>query len=518
MIIRKPYAFLIKNFKKIHICLFILCSYIFIKMSQVRSFVSEFISFGTYDSYNEPISRYVSGLSIFALLIIIVSTIALIVLFKYKDKPWKIYLIPLITYASILFVFIWTQNYFNSYNGEIESTNIRLISDLLFIFYLGQFPMFAILFIRIFGLDLKKFEFHKDAEFIELSEEDQEELEIKFDIDKDGIKRVTKRTLRHMNYVYQEHKKTFNIIIIILTIILLKNTYEYIFVINKSYKQGQSFDANGYTITINNSYYTDKNYNGTIISKSNKFVILDLSIKNNIESRELDLTGFHILNGVENYATTSTIYETDFQDLGKTYDSVEKLQKNETLNLIIIYKVDKELSKDKFVLYYQELDKETPHLRKIKLNIEDLSEIKQHKTLNIPDEMKFTILKEKETISIDEYEFVDEISYTSGFCRTENCNTLKSDYKTKTGTKILKISFASDTYEGKDMIDFSTRYGKINYIDNDNKKHTIDIYDPIQSKYYGKYIYVRVPQEVEQAKSIELDYTVRNNRYKYKLK
>ena len=57
MIIRKPYAFLIKNFKKIHIFLLLLCCYIYYKNMQTRSFVSEFVQLGTYDAYNEPITR-----------------------------------------------------------------------------------------------------------------------------------------------------------------------------------------------------------------------------------------------------------------------------------------------------------------------------------------------------------------------------------------------------------------------------------------------------------------------------
>ena len=375
MIIRKPYAFLIKNFKKIHIFLLVLCCYIFTKMSQVRVFVNEFMRLGSYDSYNEPISKYVTGLSLFTIILVIVSTITLIILLKHKEKPWKVYLVPLITYTGILFIFYWTQSFFNSYNGGLGTTNIRMIRDLLLIFYIGQFPALVIWSIRVFGLDLKQFEFNKDIEYLELDQEDQEELEIQFEIDKDGIKRVTKRTLRYMSYVYKEHKKIFNTILIILLVILFKNTYEYFFIINKAYKQGDSFEANGYTITVNNSYYTDKSYNGEVISRTNKFVILDLSIKNNQATRELDLTGFHIMNGVDKYATTSKTYETEFQDLGKTYDSVQKLTKDQTLNLIVIYRVDKKLPKDKFVLYYQELDKETPHLRKIKLKINDLSKI-----------------------------------------------------------------------------------------------------------------------------------------------
>ena len=53
MIIRKPYAFLIKNFKKIHIFLFILCAYIYYQNLRINAFVNEFLEFLTYDEVSE---------------------------------------------------------------------------------------------------------------------------------------------------------------------------------------------------------------------------------------------------------------------------------------------------------------------------------------------------------------------------------------------------------------------------------------------------------------------------------
>ena len=45
----------------------------------------------------------------------------------------------------------------------------------------------------------------------------------------------------------------------------------------------------------------------------------------------------------------------------------------------MVFKVDKELSKRRFVLYYQEFNGDTPHLRKIKLKITDVSEKEKNK-------------------------------------------------------------------------------------------------------------------------------------------
>ena len=65
MIFRKPYAFLIKNFRKIHIFLLFLCGFILYKTMQLSSFVKEFITYVSYDPYLEPITNYTSFLFYF---------------------------------------------------------------------------------------------------------------------------------------------------------------------------------------------------------------------------------------------------------------------------------------------------------------------------------------------------------------------------------------------------------------------------------------------------------------------
>ena len=89
MIIRKPYAFLIKHFKKIHLILLVLSAFVYYKNLQLSSFVTEFMSLGTYDSYNEPITRFVTGFAIISMLLISVGSIMLILLLRHKKKPCR---------------------------------------------------------------------------------------------------------------------------------------------------------------------------------------------------------------------------------------------------------------------------------------------------------------------------------------------------------------------------------------------------------------------------------------------
>ena len=85
--------------------------------------------------------------------------------------------------------------------------------------------------------------------------------------------------------------------------------------------------------------------------------------------------------------------------------------------------------------------------------------------------------------------------------------------------QILKLDFSSNDFAGKDMIDFLSKYGKINYIDNSNARKGYRIDNALNTmKYYGKYVYIKVPENIVNAKEIELVIIARNNKYIYKLK
>ena len=124
MVFRKPYAFLIKNFKKIHIVLLILCGFIYYKTMQLDSFVSEFISYLTYDSYLEPITKYTSPLFYLMAVLVIVITGSLVILLRRKEKPWKLYLIPFLDYLLLIVMFFLIQQFFTAYEGSTSTTTI----------------------------------------------------------------------------------------------------------------------------------------------------------------------------------------------------------------------------------------------------------------------------------------------------------------------------------------------------------------------------------------------------------
>ena len=515
MIIRKPYAFLIKNFRKVHIVLLVLSLFVMYKLLRLSGFVNNFMNLGTYDFYNEPVSKYITVFLYLSIFLLIVGSLALLILLKRKDKPWRIYLVPVIEYIFLLLILGMISSFFNGYTNEVATTDIRLSRDLLVMLLVSNFVSVGIFLMRSIGMDINKFSFSTDQEFLEMSEEDREEVELRFKFDKYIFVRKFNKLVRNSKYFYFEHKLVCNISLGVVGALLLFGMFRFAFITNRSYREGQTYKADGYTIKVNKSYFTDKDGKGEVISKDSNFVIVNLTITNEYKKRLLKLENFHLKSGVSDFVSERKTYEKEFSDLGSTYDSTKELKTGETVNFIIIFKVDKKIKQKAFILCYQE---NNGFLRKIKLNINDISKITKEKELILGEDFEINYRNKKEKVSLDKYEFLKSASYMTRRCTDEDCYNEKEEYTAPEGKIILKIDFASENFEGKEMVDFSRDYGKIIYIDNSKMEQSVEIKYPFPKKALGKYIYALVPEEVAKAEKLGIIYVVRNEKYTYRLK
>ena len=214
--------------------------------------------YGTYDLYADPITNHISSLMMFFIFIMIVGSVSLLFLLLHKKKPWKTYLVPIIVYVVLFFILSMIKSFFHTYTESVDATNLRLSRDLLMIILAGQLPALGIFVMRIFGLDVKKFDFNSDLESLDLSEEDREEIEVSLDFDINTFKRMWRRFVRNAGYFYKEHKFISRAVIAILIILIIYNSYVFIFVTHKTYKQGQYYSSDGYTFKVKNAYFQAK--------------------------------------------------------------------------------------------------------------------------------------------------------------------------------------------------------------------------------------------------------------------
>ncbi len=86
MILRKPYAFLIKHFKMIHIILFLLGCFVLYQTNGLYSMIEEYQQLMIYNETVNSVLSYVSTPTILALVAIIIISGVLIYLLYYKKK------------------------------------------------------------------------------------------------------------------------------------------------------------------------------------------------------------------------------------------------------------------------------------------------------------------------------------------------------------------------------------------------------------------------------------------------
>ncbi len=520
MVFRKPYAFFIKSFKKIHLVLILLCAFIYSRTLQLRSFNNDFLTYQSYDSFFEPISKYLSPLLYLALSAVIVSFLILLIILKRKNKPWKLYLVPIFTYLGLLVTFLYTSGFYNSYNGGFATTTVRAINNFVSIFLFPQYAVFIILIVRVLGLDIKNFNFAADEEVLDLDQDDREEFEVSVNFDKYALKRNIKRFKRNLIYIYEEHKFLCNIIFTVVAVISLYRIYYYFGVTHKTVKENKTVSINGYDLTINKSFYTNRDKAGRVIEKNSAFVILNVTVVNNGASRVFDGNDFHIVNGAKNYTFQGNSYSSMFKDIGEEYP-IGKIKHGGKRNFALIFKVDKDLNYKKFILYYQEYRGRTSYLRKIKLKLNDVSKIEDVSTKSIGKEIVVNnAIGEDTSFTFEKMSLVDIASYNVEVCGSDGrCSITARNISVSKNYKIMYVEFSSLDYEGTELIDFSKEYGKIKYIDSEGFAKEIKIEDAASNKdYLGKFLYIKVPANLEQMSSVELIFTVRNRRYIYRIK
>ena len=121
------------------------------------------------------------------------------------------------------------------------------------------------------------------------------------------------------------------------------------------------------------------------------------------------------------------------------------------------------------------------------------------------------------SLSIDELEYVKRFHYKVNQCTSMKCDVKDYDYTAPEGSQILKISFASDYFEAKNMIDFLKKYGRINYKDSKGKSKDLDMTFAISKNYLGKEIFIVVPEGFETYEDARLSFIVRDKEYSYRL-
>ncbi|MFA6777361.1 MAG: hypothetical protein WCR80_02785 [Bacilli bacterium] len=411
MILKKPYAFLIRYFKLIHIILSIIIIIIISLFRNITSFFSQYVK-GSISGTIDLSSTYINSHIYILLILIIGFSLAMFLLMKKKEKPTILYITLFIYYLIMLIMIIFATSILKSIEvASLTQQSSRAYRDIFYIISLPQYYFLIMSIIRGIGFDVKKFNFTKDLQELEIRSEDNEEFEFVLGTDTFKYKRKIRRTFRELKYYILENKFIFTIIIsvvlIIISVILMINFNLF----NRTYKVGSSGKVGNFNYKLVSAYETKYDYKGNIISSGNKYLVLNMLITNMLSiPQELNNTRFYLKAGDLSLYNMPSL-RNSFIDIGKTYIG-DNIPASSTNNYLFIFEISEEID-----------------IKNYYLNI--LKNIETKKGETIYNYVKFKINPQRYNTNInkEEIKINQTIYFGTTFFNNSNLNIINAEIK-----------------------------------------------------------------------------------------
>lgn len=538
MIIKKPYAFMIKHFRLIHLLILIPMIYLATQTREIITFFSEYVAsnytFTSNDVLSTLASNYINIFMYIAVIIIMVVFIAMSILLQRKGKPTKFYNISIIYYLVIFILITVSFTIFRTIeNDTLDPVFARLIRDLSQIVHYSQYIFIFFTAIRGVGFNIKQFDFKSDLAELEISNEDSEEIEFLVGIDTYKAKRSVRRFFRELKYYYKENKFIFIMIFVIAIGILGTMLYMNEEVYQRVYNEGDSIASGYLNFTVTDSYISNLTHGGNVLNKDKYYVILLLEINNRYrEDHEFNYINLELT--VNNkYILPNLSLGNYFTDFGTPYNGTY-IKGNTNSEYILVYEIDKNLINQDFLLtVYSHYDASAGGIgsvnNRISLNPTIISDEITTNTVNLGTNINLSNTTLGNTIfTITDYEFTNRYEYSYEYCINAN-NCIPS-------TDSISINYANDGsrrtllvlgYElnldtevpymntVKTYRSFFENFVKIEYeINGQTYTTTATLANP--STYNEKAV-LNVPREVGTASRVDIILTVRNISYRIRL-
>lgn len=507
MILKKPYAFLIKHFKLIHAILTILYVYLAFFVSSMLNFYNSFISDST-GKINAI--KYISNIPYFIIILSIIICLVLFILMNYKKKPKFLYIILIIIYIAVFAVIWMASSGLNTiYNNLLETKTVLLYRDFLRIILIFQYGSIVLTTIRAIGFDIKKFNFSEDINELNIDVTDDEEVELVMGVNSHKLTQKMNRRIRELKYYYAENK--IFVIVIIAVIILLGLSTITIDkkVINKVYQQGEIFESDNFKMEIIDSYITNTSYDGQTLRENGTFVVVKLYIEPKKTQSNLNTANMILKINNNKYSITKKYYNY-LKDLGIGYKDQE-IKSNKTY--LLVYNIPTEEINNSMYISYTGSAKEM----KINLSPKNLDKTESTKEFTIPTGLDFSdSILSGSTYQITSYEIQNKFTYNYTYSIDGTEYTGKK-YITSPNNTILYLELTSSFNISTTNFDFLNDYAKIKYIQNETE-YTNKILNDKTPGNYEKGIYLEVDKNLENADKIWIEFHIRNMTYKYILK
>lgn len=534
MVLKKPYAFLIKHFRMIHSILCLLFLYLLIKYGNIAGFFSDYVA-ANYSTYETNIaSHYINIWMYLDIIVLLLTVFAIFSLMKQKEKSTRFYFWVLIFYIAIfVYTFFIYGVMFGIDDVALTSKAARLYRDFSYMAYLPQYFFLGYSALRAIGFDIKSFDFDLDMQELEISDTDDQEFEVNIGKDAYLYKRSFRRFIREISYYVREYEMVIVGFLIILFLVIGGATYMIFGVYHRSYNQQQRVNHNNLTVQVEDSELSMYDLGGRKID-GNYYLAVSLKVKNQgIKSERLDYENFKIKLGKQ-FIIPTLDRGSYFLDLGIPYTRDTLISPGEETIFVLTYQIPQEFLRNDLKLQILELIQSsvtglTSLYKEVKLDYDVVREKKEIQTQKVGKILEFTDSRLGYTkLHVQDYSISSTASYNYQKCSNNNCQDLKGEVtvdpvKYGVGKKILKIDniFTLDTgtkyfLARKGSGNFVKDFVRIRYnYNNTTKESSVLNLTPSIAKNVW---FLLVPQEAERASKLDLVIEIRGKMYIVNLK
>lgn len=536
MILRKPYALLIKNFKLIHAAMTLFMAYILYKTLNVLSAFNEYFSSQTGLIGGNLVEKTYSPFMFVAPILIIILTMVLFSVMLVKQKPSSLYIVTIVVYifATVMFG-ISKSTLLNMEINILDVRAIKIVRDFTTMSFMAQLYPLVKSLVRAVGFDIREFDFGKDLAELEIEEADSEEFEVNVSVDTNKMKRGVNYQKRNLKYIYRENKFLINIAIAIIVLIIGLIIGVGMLTRGTTKAINSTFQISNFSMKVTNAYVTRKDYRGNELPNLNEkmsLIVIPFNVKNNSSKDKGFLTANIELDIGEHKFRNSITYRDSVYDLGYVYNG-EDIKGGELAYKSFIFEVPTSyLNEDIKLRFITSINIKgtdlVPTYITIPIRLNDLDKAKQ--AINIEKnqdiDLKDTVLgKSNLNISNIEVGYRFKIDYNYPVINDEIISSYEYLYAPLNDNirrSLLKVSATYDAAESSNvsnLADLINNYGVLKYTINDKNKslNTTARVMPTRTKNV-KTVYIAVPSEVENATNAILELKIRNNIYEYKIK
>ena len=534
MIVKNPYKVLVKNYRIINLLLLIPVIYLLFTFTDLATFFKGYVDARYYTMETDLVSIYIPKITMIAAVgtAVLHFIIWLLLTIKKKNNYYHIISAGYLLVLFLALVFFYTS-LLNIEMGNVDNTFanfLRDISDLV------VYPIYILIVmggINVVGLNVKTLRFDKHED-LKLTEEDEEDIEIKVGSDTDVTKKRFVHVIRELKYYVIENKAILAIIIIAVIGMFGYKAFINYQIYNRAYNVNQAFELDNFALSIKESYITPYDYSGRVITPNKYYLAIRIGIENKGSETTISKDVFR-LNLGDSEVYPSYDKGSRFVDIGLPYTG-DVIREDEAHDYVFIYELtEKQLKASYELRILNDLRVEDNSLKasykKIKVRPEYLSEFKKRSTKKVKEKITFSGSTLKNTnYTLNSVRIQPSYNYSYTLCYTErNCSDIK-DIIVPSGGKMLMIIEDeieydnASSYASYDKKNFYEDFITVQYTfrlktGNNVGEHTqiANVKEVTPKKLEGKRIY-EVPSNIENAEKINFLITIRNQQYTIKVK